>query len=1759
MTLPLTFTIQIAGTTYDTKEGSFDFNPQIEQRSKLTFTVLDPNNAFNFVKGQQITLTDSASTIQFTGTVHTSVKYRVGDGNYRQHDIDCNDLHQVADERSTNRIYTGQYAGVIFAGMTNDVLSGDGITANYAIREDNTQAEFAQGTLAGTVSTSNLGGDLELSLAGNAVTITENITSDFSAGTLTNMTAANNAVGPSATSAMKIQATQSVAAVTNSYTYMQFWTGSITVVSGRYFTYDIWISSSSPEAKIAVDLIFTDGSSVRDNAISNNGQYFDSQNKGPHPGVDLSGLAVDQWYHRSFLMDTFVGKTIAYAMIAIEGDKFGEYTGYVKNVVWLDSGGGNHGTFFSGSLGVNPPKPMLRQGYGTTSVTVVGTYDCSTAQRVSPAYNIDPVKIMKSSFLNFNTTLPTGYTFSTSYSIDGGNSYTSCVNNAVLLGLLAGLSVSGKTIQFLQSFDQGAGASPEQQPTLNSVQLILQPSYSATKSDVNAEFTTNGQWNTSGTSFTGCQAPSNILEPFGAVRGWDDGVITNQTLYGGGALGPNQPNSCFQYVDSKQFRMEVHQSTEGKSRMDFAGTWQNFQMEFDVSVDNTFMKVGCFYLTTGLSHYDGTYAYAVEVIGTSIKLFRGSNNAGATSNFGPTQVGPTATVALTSQSMHRIKIVKNGSTHNIYFDDTLAISTTDSTYSAAGYVGFRISNTSTTDGYIGTFDNFGISPTSIASGNTWTSQSVSLTGASTYLNSIVQWLDVSTDPSQVANTVQSSINGGSTWQLCTNGGPIPNLTQGQSLSGISVLFQVNFSANSSTVLPMIQYLTAYVLGGFSSSGTRISPALSLANALIAGNTVTNWSAITPPGTSVTVATSPTGTGSWTNVNNGSAIAGITGQPLPLLDTFDADDHLNYVHLQRTGGVAGTWTWDTASSRVTASGGTNDMQLSSPVWFSTGYGYKKKLTIDHTQVVGGSDLSSFPVLVHIIDPNLANVANRGLVNNINGFDIIFVNSAESGSLSFEIESYDPVLGEIVMWVNIATVSHTVDTVFYMYFGNASISTSQEAVTSVWDSNFKLVMHAYDNAASTLVNDSTSNANDGASQQNTNALTVSGQIGRSLSYNGTSDYVNVPNAASLDTVTTLTYSFWINPSAFNQASFASAFGSYGATIIDRNEDGGMNGYIIGIDTTGRLWWWPAGSQDKFSTATIPLNQWTHVAVTYSSSTVIMYINGVQDSSQSSVTPQAVTNPLRIGGKAWITGFFQGDIDEVHYSNIVRTPGWLGTEYNNQSNPNSFYSVGPLIAQPINSNKDIDLIVDTDQLDRGGLVWRQQDASNFYGLDIYDSSSNAGLTNVIQLYKVVANVKTQIGSNVAISFIRGTLHRFHVLMVGTSIKVYMDDNINTLINTTDSSLAGPGKAGLIEASGTAHFYNIRIQPQGQSLSGVNAFTRITLNSIDPISTPQVTNLTLAALHPNIGLGAYIPTADYRRTLFSSNADDLSKKSDYYWQIDPNKKALFGARVAQPAPWILTSNDILFTDDASPSTLSVENSGDLYRNRMILKGVINTQLVQEKHPGDGSSTSWSLEFPVASGIPTITVNNQPRTIGQKGIDSGKDFYFAYGSTSLAQDASGTLLQPFVDSFTIGYVGQGTTEVVRNNTGGFPGTTTQAGYAALTGGAGIVEVVEDVSSQNLTVAAAQSYGDGLLQRFGVIGRTFLCMTNRTGLSVGQYIPVFVPELGINDASMLITAMDLKPEITLVGNQVSMLYYWSLTLLEGPSLGSWQKTLLQSF
>ena len=104
------------------------------------------------------------------------------------------------------------------------------------------------------------------------------------------------------------------------------------------------------------------------------------------------------------------------------------------------------------------------------------------------------------------------------------------------------------------------------------------------------------------------------------------------------------------------------------------------------------------------------------------------------------------------------------------------------------------------------------------------------------------------------------------------------------------------------------------------------------------------------------------------------------------------------------------------------------------WYGVaGWTYRKSITIDHTKV--SADLASFPVLVSITDSNLASHARA------DGYDILFTDSGGSTKLNHEIELYTSATGKLVAWVNVPNVSSSVNTVLYMYYGNASASNQQ----------------------------------------------------------------------------------------------------------------------------------------------------------------------------------------------------------------------------------------------------------------------------------------------------------------------------------------------------------------------------------------------------------------------------------------------------------------------------------------------------------------------------------------------------------------------------------------------------------------------------------------------------------------------------------------------------------------------------------------------
>src|SRR6266478_2308940 len=103
-------------------------------------------------------------------------------------------------------------------------------------------------------------------------------------------------------------------------------------------------------------------------------------------------------------------------------------------------------------------------------------------------------------------------------------------------------------------------------------------------------------------------------------------------------------------------------------------------------------------------------------------------------------------------------------------------------------------------------------------------------------------------------------------------------------------------------------------------------------------------------------------------------------------------------------------------------------------------FSRSLTIDHTQVP--STQTNFPVLVNFTNSAFATIANGGHVSNANGYDIrFFSDAALTTLLKWEMERYNASTGEVVAWVKIASVSSASDTIFYMQYGDRTITTDQ----------------------------------------------------------------------------------------------------------------------------------------------------------------------------------------------------------------------------------------------------------------------------------------------------------------------------------------------------------------------------------------------------------------------------------------------------------------------------------------------------------------------------------------------------------------------------------------------------------------------------------------------------------------------------------------------------------------------------------------------
>ncbi|WP_221800031.1 LamG domain-containing protein [Oceanobacter mangrovi] len=138
-----------------------------------------------------------------------------------------------------------------------------------------------------------------------------------------------------------------------------------------------------------------------------------------------------------------------------------------------------------------------------------------------------------------------------------------------------------------------------------------------------------------------------------------------------------------------------------------------------------------------------------------------------------------------------------------------------------------------------------------------------------------------------------------------------------------------------------------------------------------------------------------------------------------------------------------------------------------------------------------------------------------------------------------------------------------------------------------------------------------------------------------FNG-SGYLQVADNALLDFRTAVSVGAWVRLDRYNSELSA---------VVSKDEN-----YEFHIDASGRVyWWWVEEDGDTrwlYSNSTIPLNTWTHIAVTYTSGRQTIYINGTANAVSYYSDPlMRNSDPLQIGADQNMSGrYLVGDIDEV-----------------------------------------------------------------------------------------------------------------------------------------------------------------------------------------------------------------------------------------------------------------------------------------------------------------------------------------------------------------------------------------------------------------------------------------------------------------------------------------------------------------------------------
>lgn len=313
-------------------------------------------------------------------------------------------------------------------------------------------------------------------------------------------------------------------------------------------------------------------------------------------------------------------------------------------------------------------------------------------------------------------------------------------------------------------------------------------------------------------------------------------------------------------------------------------------------------------------------------------------------------------------------------------------------------------------------------------------------------------------------------------------------------------------------------------------------------------------------------------------------------------------------------------------------------------------------IDHTKVSGSANLTNFPMLIY--NGALPNSVYDGL--SFPAYDLrITLDANGEQEVPFEIVELDTGAYECEIWAKIPTVSYTVDTDLYFWYGNANATYYENSAPfgahAVWSAH-RRVQHSQSNS-----NDSTSYANNGTDTSITYS-SANGKIGNGAGLDSNTDVTTI---TSINLSGTFVLSAWVKTGS-TDATRANTISPALPLIVGTGSytEFGIHGGKVQYNVYTTTWTY------NDSTGSVNDDNWHYIQVVDTGTAQTFYIDGAASGTASRTRGgngiwDRIGNVTSGGNIDW----FDGEYDEIRIVNTSLTADWIATEYANQNSPTTF----------------------------------------------------------------------------------------------------------------------------------------------------------------------------------------------------------------------------------------------------------------------------------------------------------------------------------------------------------------------------------------------------------------------------------------------------------------------------------------------------------